>query len=200
MTQTVAVFGGSFNPPHIGHVLAAAYVLSVHAVDRVLVVPVFQHPFDKELVPFEQRLRMARLAMSPLPAVEVSDVERELSGESRTLYTIEKLLEQGGDRTLRLVIGSDVLTDLPKWHRFERIAELAPPIVLGRVGYPAKDLDLIRYGIHDEVPAAVLPEVSSTEIRSALRQGDAQTTDHGATHLLPTAVREYIADHGLYRS
>lgn len=194
MALSVAVFGGSFNPPHIGHVLAAAYVLSVHAVDGVLVVPVFQHPFDKALAPFEQRLAMTRLAMSHLPAVAVSDIERELGGESRTLHTIERLIESDQDRSLRLVIGSDVLADLPKWHRFDRIAELAPPIVLGRIGYPAPDIDLTKFGIHAPPPGGVLPEVSSSEIRTALQRGDA-----AANHLLPATVRQFIADHGLYR-
>ena len=79
--QRVGVFGGSFNPPHVGHVLAAAYLLSMAAVDRVLVIPVFRHPFAKTLASFEDRLAMCQLAMTWLPQVEVSDIERQLGGE-----------------------------------------------------------------------------------------------------------------------
>jgi nicotinate-nucleotide adenylyltransferase len=180
----VALFGGSFNPPHVSHVLAVSYVLSVYPIDGVMVVPVYQHPFAKTLASFEQRLAMCELAMSWIPGVEVSDIERELGRESRTLYTIEELLRREPKRRLRLVIGADVLADLDKWHRFDRIAELAPPIVLGRIGYDAPD-----------AAGALLPEVSSTQIRDELAAGD----DPDIGGLLPRKVRDYIDSHGLYR-
>src|SRR5678816_1236754 len=90
----VAIFGGSFNPPHVAHMLAVVYALSTQQIERVLVVPVFQHPFAKELAPFEDRLAMARLALGWLPRTEVSTIERELGGESRTLRTIEALADR----------------------------------------------------------------------------------------------------------
>lgn len=182
--RLVAVFGGSFNPPHVGHVLACAYLRATQAVDMVLVVPVFRHPFDKELVAFEDRRQMCELAMACLRGVEVSDIEQQLGGESRTLYTLETLREAHPTWALRLVIGSDVLADLPKWHRFDRIAELAPPIVLGRAGHP-----------DDRAPVAVLPEVSSSEIRAALRAG----RDERLSALLPAGVLRFIDVRGLYR-
>ena len=185
MTQQerVGVFGGSFNPPHVGHVLAAAYLLSVQAVDGVLVVPVFRHPFAKQLSPYEDRLTMCRLAMGWLPSVEVSDIERRLGSESRTLLTIEALMREEPNRSLRLIIGTDVLGDRDSWHRFDRIAELAPPIVLGRAGVD-----------HPEAPAAVLPDVSSTQIRRLVAGG--RITDTAA--LLPAAVHRYLVEQQLY--
>jgi len=182
--RTAALFGGSFNPPHVGHVLAVSYVLSVHPVEEVIVAPVYQHAFGKELASFEQRVDMCRLAMEWIPGVTVSLIERELGGESRTLYTVEALLAEEPERGLRLVIGSDVLVDLPKWHRFDRIAELAPPIIVGRAGHE-----------HPDAPVAVLPEVSSTQIRKMAQAGriaDAQA-------LLPAPVVQYLVDHRLYR-
>lgn len=183
--STFAVFGGSFNPPHVGHVLAVTYVSSVFPVDGVLVIPVYRHVFGKDLASFEDRFAMCEAAMGWLPRVEVSDVERRLGGESRTLHTLEALLAEAPDRDLRLVIGSDVLPDLPKWYRFERIRELAPPIILGRAGHP-----------HPDAPLAVLPEVSSTTIRAAFRRGP--TEEDRLDALVPTAVRRHITDHGLY--
>jgi nicotinate-nucleotide adenylyltransferase len=183
MGQTVGIFGGSFDPPHVGHLLAVAYALSVHPLDAVLVVPVFQHAFGKDMAPFDARMEMARLAMGWLPGVSVSDLEQRIGGESRTLYTLEALLREDPSRRLRLLIGSDVLGDLPKWHRFDRVAELAPPIVLGRAGHQ-----------HRDAPAAVLPEVSSTSIRALADEGRLDE----AEALVPRAVRAYIDSHGLY--
>ena len=75
---------------------------------------------------------MCRLAVGWLPARDVSTVEEELGGESRTLRTLEHLGAPHPELALRLLVGADVLGDLPKWHRWDRIAELAPPLVLGR--------------------------------------------------------------------
>ena len=180
----VALFGGSFNPPHVGHVLAVTYLLSVEAIRGVLVVPVYRHVFGKDLAPFPQRMEMTRRALGWIDGVEVSDIEQRVGGESRTLHTIEALLSRAPDLRLRLVIGSDVLPDLPKWHRFEQIAALAPPIVLGRAGYP-----------HPDAPTAVLPEVSSTEIREHLRAGRHSLVQQ----LVPRSVLDYVDEQGLYQ-
>lgn len=182
--KRVAIFGGSFNPPHVSHVLAVTYALSTAPIDDVLVVPVFQHPFAKELASFDDRLEMCRLAMGWLPGVTISKVEQELGGESRTLRTVEHLIATRPRDAFRLLVGADVLADLPKWHRFDRIRELAPPIVLGRAGVEER-----------EAPEAFLPAVSSTELRDRLAAGDVDAI----RARVPTKVLEYIAEHRLYR-
>ena len=78
MTRTLAIYGGSFDPPHVAHTLVCAYVLSAHAVDRVIVVPAAQHAFNKPLSPFPHRLRMCELAMRDLQRTEVSAIEANL--------------------------------------------------------------------------------------------------------------------------
>jgi nicotinate-nucleotide adenylyltransferase len=181
--RVVAVFGGSFNPPHVAHVLAVVYALSTQRIDRVLVVPVLKHPFAKELAPFDDRLAMCRAALEWIPHTEVSTIEAELGGESRTLRTIEELARRHPDWSLRLLVGADVLPDLPKWHRFDRIAELASPIVLGRAGTDMRD-----------APEAYLPQISSTEVREAIAAG--RLDDVRAR--LPLAVIDYIVTRGLY--
>lgn len=182
--RRVAFFGGSFNPPHVSHVLAAVYALSVAPIDEVIVVPVFRHPFAKELAEFEHRLEMCRIALEWIPNVNVSSVERELGGESLTLRTLEHLHERHPDWSMRLLVGADVLADLPKWHRFDRIAEIAPPIVLGRAGVRA-----------DEAPTPVLPAVSSTEVREALAKRELDAL----RPVVPARVLDYIVERGLYR-
>ena len=129
---TVAVFGGSFNPPHVAHVLAVAYVLSTSDAERVLVVPAHKHPFGKPLAPFDDRVRMAELALEPLPGASVSRIEETLDG--LTLHTLEALKKAHPEWSLRLVMGADILLEADKWFRFDDVKKLAPPIVLGRAG------------------------------------------------------------------
>ena len=208
--RRVAVFGGSFNPPHVGHVLGVVYALSTAPIDEVLVVPVFQHPFSKHLAPFDDRLQMCRLALGWLRGVTISTVERELGGESRTLRTLEHLRATSPSLSLRLLVGADVLGDLPKWHRWDLIAELAPPLVLGRSGVAfhdggdprapaagAPEADVTWVGASREEPtppAPILPRVSSTEIRAALAAGDVDAV----RGLVPAPVIEHIVAAGLY--
>jgi nicotinate-nucleotide adenylyltransferase len=178
----VGIFGGSFNPPHVAHVLAAAYAVMVAPLDRVLVIPVYRHPFSKELAPFDDRMRMCELAFAPVPAASVSDVERELGGESLTLRTLEHLREQHPGWRMRLILGSDVVPDLPKWHRFDRIAEIAEPLILERRGATARP------------ERSVLPELSSGMVRQLFASQDAD----GLAELLPRGVLDYARARGLY--
>lgn len=179
----IGVFGGSFNPPHLSHVLALAVVLARFDVERLLVVPTFQHPFAKMLAPYEDRVEMCKLAMGWLPRVEVSRVEEELGGESRTLWTIEHLTKKYPGKPLRLIVGADIMVDSSKWFAFDRIVELAPPIVLGRVGidYPG-------------APQPVLPDISSTEVRAKLAAGALGEM----AELVPSAVITYATTRRLY--
>lgn len=183
----VAVFGGSFNPPHVAHVLAVTYVLACCEVDRVLIVPVFEHAFDKDLAPFGARAELARIAFGWLPGVELSCVEQSLPTPSYTLQTLEKLAATHPHWALRFVVGSDVLSERDKWRSFDRIEALAPLIVLGRVGAP-----------HPRAPAALLPEVSSTQVRALLRSPETRAGDQVAS-LVPLRVLAHIDKLGLYR-
>jgi nicotinate-nucleotide adenylyltransferase len=180
--REIGVFGGSFNPPHVSHLLAASYVLATEPIERLVVVPAFRHPFQKSLAPFEARLEMCHLAFAELTRIEVSSLERELGGESYTVRTLEALAEREPGVRLALCVGADVLAERHLWHRAEEVDRLARTIVLGRQGF-------------DDPRAAspLLPLVSSTEIRRALAAG------RDVARLVPRAVLGYIADHGLYR-
>ncbi len=179
----VAVYGGSFNPPHVAHVLACALVLALEDVERVLVVPTFRHPFAKPLASFEDRVTMCSLAFGGMPQVQVSRVEEALGGESRTLRTLEHLAEVHPDWQLRLVVGADILGEAPRWFGFDRIERLAPRIVMGRAGVEAPG-----------ARTALLPEVSSTRVRQSLAS---QRWDEAA-RLLPRKVLAHIRKAGLY--
>lgn len=183
----VAVFGGSFNPPHIAHVLAVTYVASLGLCERVMVVPVHAHAFDKHLAPFSVRLRMCQEAMGFIPGVQISDIEASLPPPNYTLHMLRALSARNPDWQLRLVVGADVLGDSHKWHAWEEVCALAPPIVLGRVGYARPD-----------APPPVLPDVSSTRIRELLaaRSAEAQAE---LQLLLPLCVRETIDREALFQ-
>jgi nicotinate-nucleotide adenylyltransferase len=181
---TIAIFGGSFNPPHVAHLLAVTVVLARFEIDRLLVVPTYQHPFAKSLVPYEDRVKMCELAMGWLPRVEVSRVEETLGGESRTLRTIEHLKKEHPNEPLRLVMGADIVVESNKWFGFDRIVELAPPIVLGRVGVS-----------YDGAPPPILPAISSTDVRKKIAEGRFGELEE----YLPKDVLAYVKSHGLYR-
>ncbi|HEY1959095.1 MAG TPA: nicotinate-nicotinamide nucleotide adenylyltransferase [Polyangiaceae bacterium] len=181
VTTNVAVFGGSFNPPHVAHVLAVAYVLSTTEVDRVVVVPAFKHPFGKPLAPFDDRVRMTELALEPIPNASVSRVEETLDG--LTLHTLEALKKAHSEWSLRLVMGADILLETSKWFRFDEVRRLAPPIVLGRAGITTEG-----------APPHVLPEISSTRVRDLV----AAKAWNDLAPLVPRKVIEHIRARGLY--
>jgi nicotinate-nucleotide adenylyltransferase len=185
--MTTAVFGGSFDPPHIAHLLTVSFVLAVGEFERVLVVPAFEHPLDKRLTPFADRLELCRQAFADLPRVEVSGIEAELPRPSYTIRLLERLHADRPDEPLRLVIGSDVLHETPRWHDFEGVKALAPPFVITRAGFEGEGLG-----------PALMPDVSSTLVRGLLaRRGD-PVVESELTWLVPRRVLERIALRGLY--
>jgi nicotinate-nucleotide adenylyltransferase len=181
VAEPIAIYGGSFDPPHVAHALVCAYVLAAHRIEQLLVIPTAQHPFDKALAPFEHRARMCELALRDMQRVAISRIEETLAGPSLTLRTLEELMRREPGRQLRLVIGSDLLAETQAWHRFDRVCELAPLIVVQRAGHVTEPL------------APALPDISSTEVRRRLRAGE--STDG----LLAPAVADYARAHDLYR-
>jgi nicotinate-nucleotide adenylyltransferase len=180
MSRTLAIYGGSFDPPHVAHTLVCAYVLASQRVDALLVVPTAQHPFDKRLSPFADRVHMCELAMRDLRRVEICPIEQQLPAPSLTLHTLKALQQRHPDARLRLVIGSDLLAESHAWHKFDEIVALAPPIVVQRSGHATLA----------GMPA--LPDVSSTEVRRRLQAGES------TEGLLDPQVADYARAHGLY--
>jgi nicotinate-nucleotide adenylyltransferase len=178
----VGFFGGSFNPPHVAHVLAVSYVLATQRLDRVLVVPTFAHPLGKALTPFAHRKAMCDLAFADLRRVEVSTLESELGTTSRTLHTLQALRARHPDWRLRLIVGADILEERDRWYGWSEIESIAPPIVLGRQGFQ-----------HPDAPFALLPDVASRDVRARIGRGE------DVSALVPDAVVAYAAREGLYR-
>lgn len=184
-TRTVALLGGSFDPPHVGHVMAAWWVLATQAVDEVWLLPAWRHPFGKALAPYPDRVRMCRLAAAGLRGVKVSTAERELEGDplcGMTVRTLEHLRAKHPGTRFALVVGTDILREVDKWYRWDRVARLARVVVVGRAGYPAGA----------PAGAPLLPAVSSTEVRARLGRGE------DARGLVTAAVAAYARERKLY--
>ncbi len=183
--RQVALLGGSFNPPHVAHLMVAQWVLATQAVDQVWLLPAFVHPFGKALAPFADRVRMCELAVRSLRGAFVCPAEAELERDplvGKTARTLEHLSAKHPTHRFSLVIGADILSDTGKWYRWDRIRELARVIVVGREGYPPVD------------GAPSFPAISSSAIRERLARGE------DVSGLVPRRVLAYVEEQGLYRA
>jgi nicotinate-nucleotide adenylyltransferase len=178
MPEEIALFGGSFDPPHVGHLLAASYVLATEPVDELWFVPVLQHPFGKQSQgSYDHRIQLCELVAQQVPRARVSRAEEE-SGQARTVDLLEWLHAKYPGAKWALVLGTDLDAERSQWKNFPRIEQLARIISVPRAGYST---------------GAVLPEVSSTQVRTLLNTGG------DASKLVPRAVLEAIRAAGTYR-
>ena len=196
----LGVLGGTFDPPHAGHLTLAEVALSHLALDKVLFIPAGEpwRKEDQEISPAEDRLAMTRLAVAGNPRFEASAVEIERPGPSYTVDTLGDLLARyGPEMELYVILGQDALLDLPNWKEPRRIVALAWLAVALRS--PGRDLDVTD--LESAVPGIsrrfiVLPmsyvDVSATALREWARKG-ASLRD-----LVPPSVEAYIKEHGLY--
>jgi nicotinate-nucleotide adenylyltransferase len=163
--------------------MAAYWTLATQGVSEAWLLPTFKHAFGKALAPFEDRVRMCELAAAPVRGLHVCAAEAELAGDplvGRTVRTLEHLHAKHPTLRFALVVGTDVLAEAPKWYRWDRIAELARLIVVGRAGAGEAGAD----------PA--LPAISSTEIRERLRRGE------DVSRWVPARVLRYAIERRLY--
>ena len=178
----IAVYGGSFNPPHIAHAMVASWLVWSGKVDQVLIVPVYQHAFEKihgkRLISYETRVLWCRLMAETLgPSYKVSEVESRLPTPSYSIDTLRALQSEHPQHQFRLVVGADVVSQLPQWKEWAEIERLFTPIIVGRVGYDGHRSPM------------VFPDVSSTAIREAVRNR------HIPTQWLLRSVADHIQNH-----
>lgn len=189
------IFGGTFDPIHVGHLAAIEAARRQLALDVVLVVPAGS-PRLKARRPAARgvhRLEMAKLAAAPCPGVAVSDIEIRRPGPTYTVDTLEGLAP---GRELVLLLGADALRQIGQWHRPSRVFELSRPAVLARPGQPdtgVAALEAVDPGAGAVVVEGPLLDISSTEVRRRVREG------LSVADTVPALVARYIADHGLYR-
>jgi len=191
VTLRVGLFGGSFDPPHVGHLLLAVVGLDVAGFDQVWWVPLLHHAFGtKRPERFEDRAEMVRRLVAPYgERMRLEDIEAHRSGTSYTVDTVRELRGRHPDIAFHLLAGADVLAELHRWKDYEELLGMAPLVVFGRAGAP------VPGGVASGVRLfpLELPEVSSTDLR--VRLGIGAPVDH----LLPARVAEVVAERRLYR-
>jgi len=196
-SQRVGILGGTFDPPHAGHVAAASACRDRLGLDTVLFV-VANDPWQKSPVqsvsPAEDRLAMVTAAVDGVPGAEVSRIELDRGGPSYTVETVEELAKVARDRgeappELFLIVGADVVESLPTWYRVEDLARLVTLVVVVRPGVDApKHLP----GWDFEVVEGARIAVSSSEVRSLVAEG------RPIDGLVPPAVEHCIRSRDLY--
>lgn len=174
----VAIYGGSFNPPHFGHAMVAAWALWTRQADEVWLTPTRAHAFGKALAPWELRLAMCRALAGLIgPGVRVCEVEDRLTAPSYTIDALDLLRQEHPGVRFHLLLGADNLPDTPRWKRWDRIEAEFAPIVVGRDGY------------ENPPQSVVFPAISSTAVREGLASG------RPVGHWVPEAVLAVMGDH-----
>lgn len=194
----LAIFGGSFDPPHVGHLLVAADAAEQLSLDRLIFVPAATQPLKagRSGATAEQRLAMVRLMVDGYPGLAVSDVEVVRSGLSFTVDTLRHFAEQYPADSRHLIVGDDVLDTFAQWKDPQRILELARIVILEREGSgAARPLPPVMSGGGAEVRRIRTRrvDVSSTEVRERVRVGKS------VRGFVTDGVAEYIGRAGLYR-
>ncbi len=196
METPLTIFGGTFDPIHLGHLHAITQIRKQFNLGELLVVPAGEpwQKSDRKLATARDRLEMCRLAFAGDPTVTVSDIEIVREGRTYTIDTVEELnrriLRGGADRVINLVIGADSLKTLHTWERYEELIAAVHIVVCARPEYPIL-ADQLPFGRFTLIEVAALP-ISSSTVRERLK------SEVSAADLLPDAVWHYIVEHRLY--
>lgn len=199
----VGLFGGTFDPVHLGHLVMAEQCREQANLDEVWFVPAARPPHkqDHPPTPFHARAEMLALALAGNPKLQVSEVEKDRPGPSYTADTLEALTQAHPTYHWHFILGSDSLPELPHWRRPERILELAHLLIVARPGSPVPDAAEIGrlLGVPGDparfqVVHSPLVDVSSRDLRRRVTEGKS------VRYLVPRAVEVYIEGHKLYRA
>lgn len=190
----VGVFGGTFDPPHVGHLLVAADAADALALDRLVWVPAATQPFKagEDVTAATHRLAMTRMVTEADERFACDGLEIERGGLSFTVDTLRTLTAQDSGATWFLCVGADAFRGFPRWREPEAIARMATVAVLAREGAGAESAALAAVPGALEVPVRRV-DVSSTEVRARVRAG------RSVQGFVMEPVAAYIAAHGLYR-
>lgn len=188
--RRIGVYGGTFDPPHLGHLIVASEACEALELDRLLFVPSADPPHKQGRVSAsaEQRLELVRLAIAGDPRFAVDDLELRREGASYTVDTLRELREREPECELFLLVGVDQAREFHTWREPREVARLARLAVLsrggeqaGEIGLPLRRIDVTRI------------DLSSTDVRRRIGAGES------IRYLVPDAVRERIEQDGLYR-
>lgn len=197
-TPRVGVLGGTFDPPHLAHLVLAAAARRELRLDRVVLVPAGDpwRKADRDVTPARTRLRLVEAAAAALPWAEVSAIEVEREGPTYTLDTFEELAAAEPDAAWWFLLGEDALADFPHWHEPERLVQRVRFGLAQRPGAApaASSLEALP-GLADRVDVVPMPalDVAASDLRARVASGELTGP------VLPAAVRRVIDELGLYR-
>jgi nicotinate-nucleotide adenylyltransferase len=199
MPNRIGLFGGTFDPPHLGHLILASEAQTQLGLSRLLwiLTPEPPHKQAQPITSTEHRLAMVNLAIADNPAFELSSIELDRPGPHYTLDTVKLIAEQNPHADIVPIIGGDSLRDLPKWHQPQELVYACHWIGVMRRPNDDPNLDALEHelpGISSKIHYVDAPllEIASREIRNRIANG------RSVRYYLPTPVYEYINQHQLY--
>ncbi|GBD98637.1 nicotinate-nucleotide adenylyltransferase [bacterium BMS3Abin07] len=215
--KKIGLYGGTFNPIHVGHLRSAEEVMEILGMDEILFVPSFNPPFPKRgLASFRHRLNMVKIAIRDNPSFGVSDIESGIPGKSFTAHTIEELNRKLHGCRLYFIMGADTFLDLPGWYKPDRLFALVDLVVMLRPPFDIAQLKQSPFldsnqqerlaAMKQRIKISVvsgfkkkviflkttLLDISATNIRTLIKKG------RSVKYLLPQRVESYIISNKLY--
>ena len=194
------IFGGSFNPIHYGHLMICEYIKEEMGLDMVIFIPTGNPPHKELELSAEDRYEMVRLAISPNPDFEISDIETTRVKKSYTVDTVRELKKIYKEEKLYFLIGLDSLFQLKTWMKIGDLSQEIEFVVALRPGYLDreeinKEIDFLRenFGTKINLIKTPLYEISSTDLRDRIREGKS------LRYLIPKKVLDYIEESGFYK-
>uniref|UniRef100_A0A7V4E2A5 Probable nicotinate-nucleotide adenylyltransferase n=1 Tax=candidate division WOR-3 bacterium TaxID=2052148 RepID=A0A7V4E2A5_UNCW3 len=195
--EKIGIFGGTFDPPHIGHLIIADEVLSLLSLSKMVFVPAYSPPHKTTTTPFEERLTMVRLAIENNEKFILSDIEKKIAEvynieSSYSIYTIRELKKIYSQAELFFIIGSDQFLEFKNWHQPEEILKEVKIGVLLRYGYELAKEEKEQF--EDKLIFLEVPQlaIKSSEIRERIRN------NKPFKYFLPEKVYNYIKEKKLY--
>ncbi len=185
----IGLFGGMFDPPHIGHLILAERTVDLLALDTIIIFPAGNHPTKPTITPASDRLELCRRTFTDNPKFVVSDIEVKRETPSYSIDTIKAFKQQYPETELFLCIGADNAASFHQWHLPEEIVKLCSIVVWARKSI---SIDSPFANFMQVLPTPLL-HISSTEIRQIVADGQS------IRYMVTDAAREYIMANGLYR-
>jgi len=200
----IGIFGGTFDPVHLGHLVLAEQCREQGHLDQVWFVPANQPPnkLEQKLTRFEQRCEMLQLAIAGNPVFRIETLEKEREGPSYTVDTLQVLHQRYPGNDYWYLMGSDTLLDLPNWYHPERLVTLAGLMVRTRPGSAVLGVEELKKKIHlsakEPIRMAVIEspmlEISSSDLRKRVSEGKS------LRYMVPRSVEAYIESKKLYQN
>ncbi|GAB4177498.1 MAG: nicotinate-nucleotide adenylyltransferase [Calditrichia bacterium] len=192
--QRIGIYGGTFDPVHLGHLIVANIVREELRLDQIWFIPAYYHILKdlESISPSYHRLNMLKLAVQDNPDFEVMDTELKKETITRTIDTITELKEENPGTEFYFLLGADALNSFDRWYQYSKILEKVKLVTFGRPPFELNDVGK-RFISYTDVVHTPMLEISSTEIRTRVKEGKS------IKYFVTPSVEEYIYKHHLYK-